>query len=150
VNTEKWDKLAEAFAAGTAVPANGWEAWGEQAAREAATIRNVLPRDAETIVEVGCGVGRLTPYLAMLFPRVIATDTSSACRVVTKQRCKHRPNVKVRAPGTPKADAAVIWCLYDEDWTALESTNHLREMLAAYSLVLEGNADAHWLYDAVD
>src|SRR4029077_8957494 len=122
VNEQKWDAIAEEFAAGRAVPANGWEKWGEQAAIEATIIRGIFPRSVETLVGVGSGLGRLTPFLALVFPHVMAVDTSSGCRTVTAGRCAERPNVTVHSPPPPPADAAaaLVWNLYDADWSRAE------------------------------
>lgn len=148
MNTEKWDAIAKAFAVGTWVPANGLEAWYAQAVSEATTIRSALPLDVETLLEVGCGVGRLTPYLALLFPRVIATDTSPVCRRVTAERCEHRPNVVVAEPVGQTADAALVWGnLYDSDWTLQQISAHRQEMRRLYPLVLEGNSERWKLWD---
>lgn len=145
MNEQKWDRIAEEFGRGEHVPANGWEAWNEQASREAVTIRDALPSEVETIVEIGCGVGRLTPYLALLFVYVRATDTSTACRMVTRQRCEHRPNVLVLPPGDYPADAAVVWGnLYDKDWNADAIREHRETLRANYPMVLEGN-ESRWL-----
>lgn len=152
MNQAKWDRIAEEFAAGTAVPANGWEAWADQATREATMIRDAMPSEVETLVEIGCGVGRLTPYLALLFPHVIAIDTSPACRVVTAQRCEHRPNVLVTGSARTPADAAaaLVWCLYDSDWTTGQVNLHRALMREAYPIVLEGDQDRWMLWSATE
>lgn len=141
MNTAKWDAFAEAFAAGQAVPANGWEAWSEQAVREATMIRKALPDTVQCLLEVGCGVGRLSPYLALMFPRVVCTDTSAACRTVTRERTRHHANVTVlpadaRLPD-PQPDAALVWGnLYDSDWTDANARAHLAGLVDTYPLVL--------------
>lgn len=140
MNTEKWDAIAEAFRLGEWVPANGWEAWNAQAVREAVMIRDALPNRVDELIEVGCGVGRLTPYLAVMFPRVIATDTSAACRIVTRERCRHHPNVRVMLPASlPMAagDAALVWGnLYDSDWSKDAAVKHISKLRDTYPLVL--------------
>lgn len=149
MNTAKWDALAESFAAGRAVPANGWQAWNEQAVKEATQIRSLLPDDVLLLLEVGCGVGRLTPYLALMFPRVVAIDTSAACRAVTRQRCEPHRNVRVLPADArlPRCDAALAWCLYDEDWQPIDAAIHLDDLCDRYPLVLEGHAGEYWLHD---
>lgn len=139
MNSEKWDAFAEAFAAGTAIPANGWAAWNKQALDEAVTIRCALPESVECLVEVGCGVGRLTPYLAIGFPRVVCTDTSAACRAVTRERCCGHGNVIVMPPDhlLVEGDAALVWGnLYDEDWSDAEARAHLYQLVEAHRCVL--------------
>lgn len=152
MNTEKWDAIAEAFRLGEWVPANGWVEWEAQAVCEAAMIRKALPERVDELIEVGCGVGRLTPYLAVMFPRIIATDTSAACRIVTRERCRHHPNVRVMLPASlPMAagDAALVWGnLYDSDWSEEARRKHTAKLRRTYPIVLEGNAE-HWmLYEA--
>lgn len=151
MNQAKWDAIAEAFDAGTFVPANGWDAWHEQAVQEAVMIRQALPSTVGTLVEVGCGVGRLTPYLAIMFPRILATDTSSACRQVTRRRCHARRNVTVMAPDNlyVKGDAALVWGnLYDSDWSPAAAQAHRFGLREAFPLVLEGNAEQWMLWEA--
>jgi SAM-dependent methyltransferase len=147
MNTDKWDRVAATFEHPEYEPPNGWASWEYLASQEAATIRRALPLEVETIVEIGSGVGRLTPYLALCFIYVTATDTSAACRRVTRQRCAHRPNVKVREQGFPLADAAVVWGrLYDDDWPELAVMFHRRELRREYAFVLEGAESAWHLY----
>lgn len=151
MNTTKWDAIAEAFAGGTGVPANGWEAWNDQARREAITIRGALPHSVDNLLEVGCGIGRLTPHLALMFLSVTSIDTSTACRMVTRKRCRHRSNVTILPADARMTvagiDAALVWALYDEDWPQDQVTAHRAEVLEKYGLVLEGNAEAHWLHE---
>lgn len=141
MNTAKWDAIAESFERGEFVPANGWDEWNAQAIREAVMIREALPQTVDTLLEVGCGVGRLTPHLARMFPHVIANDTSAACRRVTVVRLRGRPNVRVvSAAGAPYGshiDAAVVWGnLHDADWTTDEASAHARALMDAYPTVL--------------
>lgn len=137
MNTAKWDRVAEAFDQGVLVPANGMDNWAAQAVTEAVLIRGILPLACETLLEVGCGVGRLTPYLALMFRSVVATDTSTACRVVTMGRCEYFRNVRVAEPGGIQADAAVVWGnLYDDDWTDDQAAEHIVELAAVCGYVL--------------
>lgn len=152
MNPAKWDAIAEAFDAGTWVPANGWDAWAQQTVREAAMIRSALPDTVDVLLEVGCGIGRLTPYLAIMFPNVVAIDTSTACRMVTRKRCRNHSNLTILPADARMTiagiDAALAWGnLYDEDWSEAESSAHRAELRRLYPLVLEGNAEAHWLYE---
>lgn len=149
MNTDKWDAFAEDFAAGQVVPANGWEAWCQRAMDEAATIRKALPTEADVLVEVGCGVGRLTPYLALLFPIVIALDTSAACRMVTRERCSNNGNVTVMPADAKLPEpagrtyAALVWGrLYDNDWPTGSITGHRERLRAEYPIVLEGDSQS--------
>lgn len=143
MNTAKWDAIAESFERGEFVPANGWEAWRDQALREAATIRDAIPGHVLDLIEIGCGVGRLTPHLSLLFPRVIATDTSAVCRRVTLDRCREYgvENVDVYeayfpVPGA-RSTAAVVWGnLYDSDWTEDVARAHTRALMDEYPIVL--------------
>lgn len=137
MNERKWDLIAEAFANGTLHPANGMEAWQEDAVREAILVRAIIPVECLTLMEVGCGVGRMTPFLSVLWPRVVATDTSSACRVVTAERVRLHRNTTVCEPGGIQADAALVWGnLYDDDWSDDEAAAHVCELLACCGYVL--------------
>lgn len=153
MNPAKWDAIAESFERGELVPANGIAAWTKQAADEAATIRRALPDSIDTLLEVGCGVGRLTPWLSLLFPRVIATDTSVRCLRLTNIACGHgmRWNVRTRAPDDPvcaEADAAVVWGnLYDEDWTREAANAHITSLANSYPIVLVQLAHRSELFD---
>lgn len=152
MNEDKWDAIAAAFERGEWQPANGIDVWRDEAFREAVTIRRALPATVQSILEVGCGVGRLTPHLAVLFGSgVVAVDTSANCRRVTSFACHHLRNVVVCQPGEPltgQPDAALVWKLYDEDWSLPERDEHLNEMQAAYRYVLHSNNGVeHWLYE---
>lgn len=139
MNTAKWNVVATEFERGLRVPANGWEAWAEAASREAVEIRDAIPEGVEILLEVGCGVGRLTPYLGLLFPHVVATDTSPVCRRVTEERCKLRGNVLVLDPDEAQAepaDCALVWRLYDEDWSDATRDAHARSLMDRYPVVL--------------
>jgi len=146
VNTEKWDAFAEAFARGDVTPANGWTEWEAQAVREADTIRGALPHHVGTLVEVGCGIGRLTPQLALRFSTIIAMDTSTACRRVTRNRCRAHRNVLVVPPDDRRVegDAALVWGnLYDSDWSYAETREHREMLRGRFPIVLEGN-EGRW------
>lgn len=141
MNEARWDAIADSFERGELVPANGMEAWRDKALEEALLIRSVLPGNVETLVEVGCGVGRLTPYLALTFPRVIAIDTSSQCRRLTMIATVYSNNVVVcspdEVPSIGEPDAAVVWGnLFDEDWSDQDAIDYLWQLLGAVPLVL--------------
>lgn len=130
MNETKWDALADAWLSGTMPPANGMTAWYGQAIIEADLIRSILPPEVRSITEVGCGVGRLTPYLAQRFDRVEAVDTSARMIDACELACHGTENVSfcVIADGFMPAagmDAALVWGnLYDEDWSLAEAADH--------------------------
>lgn len=137
MNEAKWDAVATAYVQGRLLPANGIAEWGRLATLEALRIDAILPDTIDLLLEVGSGVGRLTPALGVLFPRVVATDTSELMRSVTRVACAHLPNVEVSEPGGITADAAVVWGnLYDEDWTDDEAAGHVCELAACCGYVL--------------
>jgi SAM-dependent methyltransferase len=51
------------------------------------------PNSVRSVVEYGCGVGRVTPYLAARFPRVTAIDISASHLTMARQHCADRPSV---------------------------------------------------------
>lgn len=139
MNESKWDDIAWRWMNGSMWPANGVERWTEDAKLEAAEIAQRLNATAivGTLVEVGCGVGRLTPHLAAHFPLVLATDTAGWCRHVTRERCKDLANVIVEPGLYPAGDAALVWGnLYDEDWSLPAALEHIAGLLEEYERVL--------------
>lgn len=138
MNQAKWDNVARDYAANTLMPANGWSEWNAQARREADLIRSLLPENVQTLVEIGCGIGRLTRYLSITFPNVIATDTSSECRKVTRAATLRR-RVVVDEGLYPPGDAALVWGgLYDDDWRNEAMNVHFNGIVAMYPMVLYG------------
>lgn len=144
MNPAKWDDVALRFEAGDLIPANGMEAWREIAISESITIRAALPSSVGTLVEIGCGIGRLTPYLALSFPRVVAVDTSAECLRVTQRTCERFSNVEISDVLWPEGDAAVIWQLYDDEWSDAERLGHINQARRTYPIVLSGG-DAGWV-----
>lgn len=138
MNEAKWNDVGTRFMSGSLEPANGFAAWDALAMREAAQIASTLPASASTIIEVGCGVGRLTPHLADLFDDVHATDTAEAMRRATRWRCKRHPNVTVTPPDPDaSADAIVVWgTLYDQDWTTICANAHIAGLCDQGDMVL--------------
>jgi 2-polyprenyl-3-methyl-5-hydroxy-6-metoxy-1,4-benzoquinol methylase len=55
---------------------------------------------AGALLDVGCGVGTLHPYLAGLFDRITGVDVSAPCVAEAAQRCPGN-SYAVAAPGTP-------------------------------------------------
>ena len=55
------------------------------------------------LLDVGCGVGALHPYLAGLFERISGVDISASCIAQASQRCP-KNSYAVAAPGAPLAD----------------------------------------------
>lgn len=142
MNAAKWDEKWSMFDNGHLEPANGREVWAANAAVEAALIRNILPLEVAVIVEVGCGIGRLTPNLAPLFWHVYAVDTSVVACKVTRAVAPHR-NVTVTVlhgellGRAVQADAAVVWGnMYDADWTLDAARLHIEDLAKHYPLVL--------------
>lgn len=147
MNPAKWDEVARRFEAGELIPGNGMDAWREIAITESIAIRAALPSSLEALVEIGCGIGRLTPYLALEFPRVIAVDTSTECLRVTARTCERFNNVEISDVLWPEADAALIWQLYDAEWSDADRLAHLNQACRTYPLVLSGSDDGWALFE---
>jgi SAM-dependent methyltransferase len=49
---------------------------------------NVNPNHIQTVLEVGCGVGRVTQFLAQTFPKLIATDISMPHLLIANAQLK--------------------------------------------------------------
>lgn len=142
MNASRWDRIGAAWLAGELSPANGLEEWRKAAHAEAVLIASILHKPGRmhqvaTLVEVGCGVGRLTPLLAPYFQTIIATDTSSVMLGITSAAAFHWQNIKVVSGLYPNGDAALVWGnLYDEDWTTQAATEHLIGLCEQFPLVL--------------
>lgn len=138
MNRNRWDELARQWLSGELCPANGMEEWTRLAASEAWRIGQLLPAGVTTLLEVGCGVGRLTPHLAGIFPEVFAIDQSLVMLAITSGRCRELANVHTQLAGTePACDVALVWGnLYDEDWGDEEAAQHGESLVSKHHLTL--------------
>jgi SAM-dependent methyltransferase len=136
-----YDDRARRWLAGELEPAMGREAWVANAKRDAAMIAQRLhPYGVRSLLEVGSGVGRLTPHLAEAFDHVIAIDTSPGMQECTALACDGLVNVSVRdhkqgAP-YPVADAALIFDVIEADWTLHDADAIVGDVLRSCLLVL--------------
>lgn len=139
MNAERWDAIGRQWLHGQLEPANGRAAWTAQAQAEAAQIAEILaPSKDKTLLEVGCGIARLTPWLAGWFKQVIAIDTSPVMLGITAAATSYLLNVETWVAGhEPDCDAALVWGrMYDEDWGAQDTIDHLWDLLGRCPLVL--------------
>jgi 2-polyprenyl-3-methyl-5-hydroxy-6-metoxy-1,4-benzoquinol methylase len=84
-----------------------------------------LGRPLRSVLEAGCGIGRLTPVIAARAQRVVALDMTAPMLEAARAACAHLPNVEYRqarledAGWTEEFDVAVsVWVLMhvlDED-----------------------------------
>lgn len=98
-------------------------------------VDNPLPRWVEqlarpdgTAIDVGCGPGVLTCYLAQKFPRVIAIDRDPQMAEATGELIE-----KLRARGAPFGEIE-IRC---EDWAESDDLNGRADLLCAVNSILE-------------
>lgn len=139
MNAERWDAIGRQWLHGQLEPANGRAAWTAQAQAEAAQIAEILaPSKDKTLLEVGCGIARLTPWLAGWFKTVIAIDTSPVMLGITAAATSYLLNVETWVAGhEPPCDAALVWGnLYDEDWSRDAANEHIRGLAETHSSVL--------------
>jgi len=76
-----------------APPEDDWESFPEQALRSAA--ERIPGRRGLTVADLGCGEGRLVPFLADRYARVIAVDYAPASLAEARKR-QPRENVQYR------------------------------------------------------
>lgn len=76
-----------------APPEDGWESFPEQALRSA--VERIPGRRGLTVADLGCGDGRLVPFLADRYARVIAIDYAPASLAEARKR-HGRDNVRYR------------------------------------------------------
>jgi SAM-dependent methyltransferase len=136
-----YDDRARRWLAGELEPAIGREAWTANARREAEfAAKRLHPYGGGSLLEVGSGVGRLTPYLAEAFEYVIAIDTSPGMQECTALACDGLVNVSVRdhKPGEPYpvADAALIFDVIEADWSIEQADALVSDVLRSCLLVL--------------
>lgn len=141
---EFWDDVARRWLGGTLEPSNGRDVWSAIAHADAAEVERILrPFAVRDIVEVGSGVGRLTPYLAEHFAHVIAIDTSPGMVEATELACDHLTNVSVRDQRVgdpyPVGDTALLFDVIDSDWTHAEADELVEACLRSCLLVLVHN-----------
>lgn len=88
---------------------------------DVALIANVLDSNridingVRSVVEYGCGVGRVTPYLADNFPIVTAIDISASHLAMAHAQCAGRRGVKfqlAQLPGFGMAEPFDLWFSY--------------------------------------
>ncbi len=115
-SAEFWDAAARDNAAwyiATAYTSENPEffAQGAQETDELLRYCGVQVDRDDTVLEIGCGVGRMTRRLAELAGHVIATDVSEEMLAGARRNLADRPNVElVRVPGDgrlPGEDASV-------------------------------------------
>lgn len=100
-----WDSAARVNAAwyiATSHTAETPEFFAHGAAETDALLRvtGVEVRPDHTLLEIGCGVGRMTQRLAELAGRVIATDVSAEMLARARRNLADRPNVTlIQIPG---------------------------------------------------
>jgi SAM-dependent methyltransferase len=76
-----------------APPEEGWESFPEQALRSA--VERVPGRRGLTVADLGCGDGRLVPFLADRYARVVAIDYAPGSLAEARKR-HARENVQYR------------------------------------------------------
>lgn len=93
-----------------------FESGREDAARIAATLarHGLAPEKFPRMVEYGCGVGRVTPFLAGMFGEVAAIDISEshldlARQVVARKGCRNVTLTLARAPEFGMRAAFDLW-----------------------------------------
>ena len=93
----------------------------ESGAHEVDLIMNILQGNGidaasiRSVVEYGCGVGRVTPHLAAKFPRVAAIDISDSHLVMARQACAGRPGIGFKIARMPEfgmAEPFDLWFSY--------------------------------------
>jgi ubiquinone/menaquinone biosynthesis C-methylase UbiE len=97
-------------------------------------VTGYAPGTGDTVVEIGCGVGRLTRAIAPEVGRVIALDISE--RMLALARQANLPNTDFRAaegftlPGLPdeSADLALGYCVFQHLPSEAALKSYLAEM----------------------
>lgn len=97
-------------------------------------LANYAPGTDDTVVEIGCGVGRLTRAIAPEVGRVIALDISEKMLAIARQA--NLPNVDFRAaegftlPGVPdnSVDLALGYCVFQHLPSLAALKSYLSEM----------------------
>ncbi|MHB8484454.1 MAG: class I SAM-dependent methyltransferase [Candidatus Acidiferrales bacterium] len=92
------------------------------------------PGSSDTVVEIGCGVGRLTRVIAPEVGRVIALDISEKMLAIARQA--NLPNVDFRMaqgfalPGVPdrSVDLSVGYCVFQHLPSLIALKSYLAEM----------------------
>lgn len=137
MNSDRWDGIGRSWIDGSLYPANGMEEWLRIAEEEADVIAALLPDGARALCEVGCGVGRLTRWLSGSLPFVYATDTSEVMRTITEMVTSGQANVCVVSPGRePPCDVALVWKLYDDEWSDEAAVMHIDSLLEWHTMAL--------------
>jgi SAM-dependent methyltransferase len=136
-----YDDRARRWLAGELEPAIGREAWVANARRDAEfAAKRLHPYGVRSLLEVGSGVGRLTPHLAEAFDHVIAIDTSPGMQHCTELATDGLVNVSVRdhkqGEPFPVADAALVFDVIEADWSIEQADALVGDVLRSCLLVL--------------
>jgi len=97
-------------------------------------VTGYAPRTGDTVVEIGCGVGRLTRAIAPAVGRVIALDISERMLAIARQG--NLPNAEFQVaqgftlPGIPdgSADLVLGYCVFQHLPTHAALKSYLAEM----------------------
>lgn len=73
-----------------------------------ATVEDVAPPDATTVVELGCGTGHLLEKLSSSFGRAVGADPSPAMVRIARERAPHVCRADANAFATGSVDVAVL------------------------------------------
>lgn len=136
-----WDHVAREWIAGRLEPSIGRDAWSANARGQAQAIASIVaPYAVSTLVEVGSGIGRLTPHLAERFEDVIAIDTSAGMTEATELAIANSPHAVVsdyrEGDAIPIGDAALVWDVIGSDWSLQQADALVDACLRSCLLVL--------------
>jgi len=94
---------------------NEFYAWGKKLAAQFLTEAEIEIASDATVVEIGCGVGRMTAYFAEHASNVIALDVSPEMLTLARERLASATNIDFRVPagsglsGVPNASSDLVF-----------------------------------------